>query len=51
MPTLFNVNGPIGYQTWKDYCADLKDSKLYEWLTDKDMAITMAMVCMVFRMQ
>ncbi len=26
MPTLFNVNGPIGYQTWKDYCADLKDS-------------------------
>ena len=27
MPTLFNVNGPIGYQTWKDYCADLKDSK------------------------
>ena len=40
MPTLFNVNGPIGYQTWKDYCADLKDSKLYEWLTDKDMAIT-----------
>ena len=40
MPTLFNVNGPIGYQTWKDYCADLKDSQIYEWLTDKDMAIT-----------
>ena len=40
MPTLFNVNGPIGYQTWKGYCADLKDSKIYEWLTDKDMAIT-----------
>lgn len=40
MPTLFNINGPIGYQTWKDYCADLKDTQIYEWLTDKDMAIT-----------
>ena len=40
MPTLFNINGPIGYQTWKNYCADLKDSQIYEWLTDKDMAIT-----------
>ena len=29
MPTLFNINGPIGYQTWKDYCADLKDSQIY----------------------
>ena len=40
MPTLFNINGPIGYQTWKNYCADLKDSQIYEWLADKDMAIT-----------
>ena len=40
MPTHFNINGPIGYQTWKNYCADLKDSQIYEWLTDKDMAIT-----------
>ncbi len=40
MPTIFNVNGPIGYQTWKDYCSDLKDTQIYEWLTDKDMAIS-----------
>lgn len=38
-PTLFQINGPIGYQNWKDYCADLKDTKLYSWLRDKDMAI------------
>lgn len=39
-PTLFNVNGPIGHNTWKDYCADLKDSDLYSWLLDKSLAIT-----------
>ncbi len=39
-PTIFQVNGPIGYQSWKDYCLDLKDSKLYSYLTDKSLAIT-----------
>lgn len=39
-PTIFQVNGPIGYQSWKDYCYDLKDSKLYSYLTDKSLAIT-----------
>ena len=29
-PTLFQVNGPIGYQNWKDYCYDLKDSEIYK---------------------
>lgn len=38
-PTLFQINGPIGYQSWKDYCMDLKDSKFYEQLTDKSLAI------------
>jgi len=38
-PTLFQVNGPVGYQNWKDYTADLKDSKLYSWLRDQSMAI------------
>lgn len=38
-PTIFQVNGPIGYQSWKDYCLDLKDSKLYDMLTDKTLAI------------
>ena len=39
-PTLFQINGPIGYQNWKDYCADLKDTDLYSWLMDKSLAIT-----------
>lgn len=39
-PTLFQVNGPVGYNSWKDYCADLKDTRLYEWLLDKNLAIT-----------
>ena len=38
-PTLFQINGPVGYQNWKDYCADLKDTDLYSWLRDKDMAV------------
>jgi len=38
-PTIFQVNGPVGYSVWKDYCADIKDSKLYSYLTDKDLAI------------
>lgn len=39
-PVLFQINGPKGYARWKDYCADLKDTQLYQHLTDKTMAIT-----------
>lgn len=39
MPTLFQINGPVGYNTWKNYCADLSKTKLYDWLLDKDMAV------------
>ncbi len=38
-PTIFQVNGPIGYDAWKDYCLDIKDSKLYSYLSNKDLAI------------
>lgn len=38
-PTIFQVNGPIGYESWKDYCYDLKDSRLYSYLSDKSLAI------------
>lgn len=38
-PTIFQVNGPIGFQSWKEYCADLTDTKLYSYLSDKDLAI------------
>lgn len=39
-PTIFQINGPVGYNTWKDYCADLKDTDLYKHLVDKSMAVT-----------
>lgn len=39
-PTLFQINGPIGYQSWKDYCLDLSGTDFYNWLTDKSLAIT-----------
>ena len=28
-PTLFQINGPVGYQNWKDYTLDLSDTDLY----------------------
>ena len=39
-PTIFQINGPKGYNNWKDYCADLSDTELYKHLNDKDMAVT-----------
>lgn len=38
-PTIFQINGPKGYASWKNYCADLKDTDIYKHLTDKDMAV------------
>ncbi len=39
-PVLFQINGPVGYSNWVDYCADLKDTELYKHLSDKTMAVT-----------
>jgi raffinose/stachyose/melibiose transport system substrate-binding protein len=39
-PVLFQINGPVGYASWKDYTADLKDTQLYQHLSDKTMAVT-----------
>lgn len=39
-PTLFQINGPVGYQNWKDYCLDLTNSELYNALSDKGLAVT-----------
>jgi len=39
-PTIFQMNGPVGYASWKDYCADLSGSEIYTHLTDKSLAIT-----------
>lgn len=38
-PTLFQVNGPVGLNNWKDYCYDLKDSAVYAELTSDDYAL------------
>ena len=38
-PTLFQINGPVGYQSWKDYTLDLKDTELYKHLLNEDMAV------------
>lgn len=39
-PVLFQINGPKGYASWKNYCADLKDTELYKHLADKSLAIS-----------
>ena len=39
-PTIFQVNGPKGYASWKSYCKDLKNTALYEALADKSLAIS-----------
>lgn len=38
-PTIFQINGPRGYQSWKNFCADLSDTKLYSYLSEKSLAI------------
>ena len=38
-PTIFQINGPVGYESWKNYCADLKNTELYSILRDKSLAI------------
>ena len=38
-PTIFQINGPVGYQSWSKYCKNLSDTKLYDYLSDKDLAI------------
>ncbi|MEG1524825.1 MAG: ABC transporter substrate-binding protein [Clostridia bacterium] len=38
-PTLFQVNGPVGLNNWKGYCADLSASEVYKQLTSDDFAL------------
>ncbi len=40
-PTLFQVSGIVGLESWKDYCMDLKDSDVYKELTSDDFALKM----------
>lgn len=38
-PTLFQVNGPVGYQNWKRYTADMSNTDVYKQLTSADLAL------------
>lgn len=38
-PTLFQISGVVAYETWKDYCLDLKDTNVYKELISDDYAI------------
>lgn len=38
-PTIFQVNGPVGFKNWKDYCYNVEKSQLYSFLSDPDLAI------------
>ena len=38
-PTLFQVNGPVGLATWKDYCYDMSGSDFYKELTSDAYAL------------
>lgn len=38
-PTIFQVNGPMGYVNWKDYCKNLEDSRIAEIITDDSLLL------------
>lgn len=39
-PTLFQVNGAVGLEKWKNYCLDLSQTAVYSQLTSNDFALT-----------
>jgi raffinose/stachyose/melibiose transport system substrate-binding protein len=39
-PTLFQCSSPVGLKPWKQYCYDLKNSKLYGELTNDSFTLT-----------
>jgi raffinose/stachyose/melibiose transport system substrate-binding protein len=38
-PTLFQINGAVGYNSWKNYCLDLTNTDLHKELTSNDFAV------------
>ena len=38
-PTLFQVNGPVGLENWKDFCYDLSGTDVYKELTSESFAL------------
>lgn len=39
-PTIFQINGPLGYANWKDYCKNLSDSRITDIITDENLLLT-----------
>lgn len=39
-PTIFQINGPVGYSSWADYCLNLQNTDLYSYLSDQSLAVT-----------
>lgn len=39
-PAIFQINGPVGYESWKDYCSNLIDTELYKQLGQQEIAVT-----------
>lgn len=39
-PTIFQINGPVGYKNWQKYCSDMKDTDFYKHLNDKNLALS-----------
>lgn len=39
-PTLFQINGPNALEIWGQFCEELGDTKIYEWLLDKNLAVS-----------
>lgn len=38
-PTLFQVNGPVGLKSWKDYCLDLTNTDIVKELVSDDFTL------------
>jgi len=38
-PTLFQVNGPVGLRAWRDWCLDLRKTRLYQSLPNDAFAL------------
>ncbi len=38
-PTIFQINGPVGFQGWQSYCADLSTTEFAGLLSDSSLAV------------
>lgn len=38
-PTIFQINGPIGFSGWQSYCADISTTELASLLSDSSLAV------------